>query len=92
MSTDIKFAKRFERYLDYNFFEHQIHWFSIFNSFMMVIFLTVRAKRPSGHGLARGYGWDRHSMYLLARNCASHSRLPSLAGPRLNDPDEDAAE
>ena len=27
------------RYLDYNFFEHQIHWFSIFNSFMMVIFL-----------------------------------------------------
>ncbi len=21
------------------FFEHQIHWFSIFNSFMMVIFL-----------------------------------------------------
>lgn len=38
--TDIKFSKRFERYLDYNFFEHQIHWFSIFNSFMMVIFLT----------------------------------------------------
>ena len=38
--SDIAFAKRFERYLDYNFFEHQIHWFSIFNSFMMVIFLT----------------------------------------------------
>jgi hypothetical protein len=38
--TAIKFGKRFERYLDYNFFEHQIHWFSIFNSFMMVIFLT----------------------------------------------------
>mmetsp|Transcript_55275 Transcript_55275/g.152191 ORF Transcript_55275/g.152191 Transcript_55275/m.152191 type:complete len:481 (+) Transcript_55275:635-2077(+) len=33
------FARRFDRYLDYNFFEHQIHWFSIFNSFMMVIFL-----------------------------------------------------
>eukprot|EP00613_Pedinella_sp_CCMP2098_P073348 CAMPEP_0171905706 /NCGR_PEP_ID=MMETSP0993-20121228/5382_1 /TAXON_ID=483369 /ORGANISM="non described non described, Strain CCMP2098" /LENGTH=599 /DNA_ID=CAMNT_0012537261 /DNA_START=22 /DNA_END=1821 /DNA_ORIENTATION=+ len=33
------FEGRFERYLDYNFFEHQIHWFSIFNSFMMVIFL-----------------------------------------------------
>ncbi len=28
-----------DSYLDYNFFEHQIHWFSIFNSFMMVIFL-----------------------------------------------------
>ena len=26
-------------YLDNEFFEHQIHWFSIFNSFMMVIFL-----------------------------------------------------
>jgi transmembrane 9 superfamily protein 3 len=39
-ASTIPFAKRFERYLDYNFFEHQIHWFSIFNSFMMVIFLT----------------------------------------------------
>jgi len=38
-ATDKPFAKRFERYLDNNFFEHQIHWFSIFNSFMMVIFL-----------------------------------------------------
>ena len=26
-------------YLEYSFFEHQIHWFSIFNSFMMVLFL-----------------------------------------------------
>jgi transmembrane 9 superfamily protein 3 len=67
------FHRRFDRYLDYDFFEHQvrgaveraaappppdprlsgsapaplgvprlaqIHWFSIFNSFMMVIFLT----------------------------------------------------
>ncbi|CAM9399575.1 unnamed protein product, partial [Phaeothamnion confervicola] len=33
------FNDRFDRYLDYSFFEHQIHWFSIFNSFMMVIFL-----------------------------------------------------
>jgi transmembrane 9 superfamily protein 3 len=40
LPTETKFGKRFERYLDYNFFEHQIHWFSIFNSFMMVIFLT----------------------------------------------------
>jgi transmembrane 9 superfamily protein 3 len=33
------FASRFDRYLDNNFFEHQIHWFSLFNSFMMVVFL-----------------------------------------------------
>ncbi|KAF2293867.1 hypothetical protein GH714_005274 [Hevea brasiliensis] len=40
ISTNITFARRFDVYLDYPFFEHQIHWFSIFNSFMMVIFLT----------------------------------------------------
>lgn len=37
---DLSFERRFERYLDSNFFEHQIHWFSVFNSFMMVIFLV----------------------------------------------------
>ncbi|CAL5438900.1 unnamed protein product [Camellia sinensis] len=37
---NVTFARRFDIYLDYPFFEHQIHWFSIFNSFMMVIFLT----------------------------------------------------
>lgn len=33
------FEERFNRYLEYDFFEHKIHMFSIFNSFMMVIFL-----------------------------------------------------
>jgi len=37
--TTKTFEDRFHRYLDFNFFEHQIHWFSIFNSFMMVVFL-----------------------------------------------------
>jgi len=37
--TSKEFESRFDRYLDFDFFEHQIHWFSIFNSFMMVIFL-----------------------------------------------------
>ena len=36
---DIDFDDRFQRYLDYSFFENQIHWFSVFNSFMMVVFL-----------------------------------------------------
>ncbi len=27
------------RYLDFDFFEHQIHWFSVFNSSMLVVFL-----------------------------------------------------
>jgi transmembrane 9 superfamily protein 3 len=34
-----QFESRFNRYLEYDFFEHKIHWFSVFNSFMMVIFL-----------------------------------------------------
>lgn len=38
--SDVQFDKRFERYLDPSFFQHRIHWFSIFNSFMMVIFLV----------------------------------------------------
>lgn len=38
--TNTLFEDRFDKYLDDSFFEHQIHWFSIFNSFMMVIFLT----------------------------------------------------
>ncbi|XP_068245606.1 transmembrane 9 superfamily member 3-like [Palaemon carinicauda] len=38
--SGIKFEDRFDKYLDPNFFQHRIHWFSIFNSFMMVIFLV----------------------------------------------------
>jgi transmembrane 9 superfamily protein 3 len=37
--TTKPFESRFNRYLEYDFFEHKIHWFSVFNSFMMVIFL-----------------------------------------------------
>ena len=38
--TSVRFEDRFDKYLDPNFFQHRIHWFSIFNSFMMVIFLV----------------------------------------------------
>ncbi|ROT77024.1 hypothetical protein C7M84_004353 [Penaeus vannamei] len=38
--SGVKFEDRFDKYLDPNFFQHRIHWFSIFNSFMMVIFLV----------------------------------------------------
>ncbi|GAB2257793.1 hypothetical protein Droror1_Dr00013953 [Drosera rotundifolia] len=38
--TNVTFARRFDVYLDYPFFEHQIHLFSVINSFMMVIFLA----------------------------------------------------
>lgn len=39
-ASEVKFEDRFDKYLDPNFFQHRIHWFSIFNSFMMVIFLV----------------------------------------------------
>lgn len=38
--SEIAFEDRYEKYLDHQFFQHRIHWFSIFNSFMMVIFLV----------------------------------------------------
>jgi len=37
--TELKYANRFERYLDEAFFAHTIHWFSLLNSGMMVLFL-----------------------------------------------------
>lgn len=37
--TTKPFHSRFDKYLDDPFFKHHIHWFSIFNSFMMVLFL-----------------------------------------------------
>lgn len=39
-SSAVKYSKRFDVYLDNQFFGHQIHWFSIFNSLMMVVFLV----------------------------------------------------
>jgi len=38
--STIVYTNRYEKYLDPGFFQHRIHWFSIFNSFMMVIFLV----------------------------------------------------
>ena len=40
VQTNKSFKKRFEKYLENDFFEHQIHWFSVFNSLMMVLFLA----------------------------------------------------
>lgn len=40
VQSSIPYEKRFDRYLEYNFFESQIHWFSVFNSFMIVVFLA----------------------------------------------------
>jgi transmembrane 9 superfamily protein 3 len=39
VETTEQFHSRFDRYLDHEFFKHPIHWFSLFNAFMMVLFL-----------------------------------------------------
>ncbi|VDO10669.1 unnamed protein product [Rodentolepis nana] len=39
--STLPFDKRSDVYLDTGFYVHRIHWFSIFNSFMMVIFLVL---------------------------------------------------
>ncbi|KAG2219379.1 hypothetical protein INT45_006087 [Circinella minor] len=38
--TTVSFEDRFQRLLEIDFFEHKVHWLSIFSSFMMVLFLT----------------------------------------------------
>lgn len=37
----VKFEERFDRFQETGFFEHNIHWFSIVNSFMMVLALLA---------------------------------------------------
>lgn len=44
--SGVPFEKRFDKYLDPSFFQHRIHWFSIFNSFsehylINLIFITL---------------------------------------------------
>ncbi|KAI9266009.1 hypothetical protein BY458DRAFT_512830 [Sporodiniella umbellata] len=38
--TSIQFEDRFNSLLEADFFEHKVHWLSIFSSFMLVLFLT----------------------------------------------------
>eukprot|EP00906_Rhabdomonas_costata_P000764 RCo001006 len=39
--SPLKYEQRFRRYLENEFFEHKIHWFSIVNSFMLVVLLAA---------------------------------------------------
>ena len=40
LTSSIDYNNRFQRYLEYNFFEYRIHWFSVLNSFLIVVFLA----------------------------------------------------
>jgi transmembrane 9 superfamily member 3 len=41
--SDVKFEHRMDKLLDAAFFENSVHWFSVFNSFMLVVFLVGMA-------------------------------------------------
>lgn len=57
--SKVEYAKRYEKYLDPSFFQHRIHWFSIFNSFMMVLFLVGLVSMILMRTLRKDY--DRYS-------------------------------
>ncbi|EGF79420.1 hypothetical protein BATDEDRAFT_25752 [Batrachochytrium dendrobatidis JAM81] len=81
--SNITFDARFEQYLESSFFEHKIHWFSIINSFMMVIFLVgvvIVILMRTDRDLGDEYGWKlvhgdvfrapRHLTFFSALNGA----------------------
>jgi transmembrane 9 superfamily protein 3 len=73
--TNKSFDDRFNRYLEYDFFEHQIHWFSVFNSFMMVIFLCgivalilMRTLKNDFARYAKGEDADLEGMQVIGED------------------------
>mmetsp|Transcript_27283 Transcript_27283/g.56526 ORF Transcript_27283/g.56526 Transcript_27283/m.56526 type:complete len:695 (-) Transcript_27283:340-2424(-) len=78
--TSEEFHSRFDRYLDHAFFKHQIHWFSIFNSFMMVLFLMGLVALILLRTLRKDY----------ARYALSHGRRDVEMASGGADDDDDA--
>ncbi|KAG8089374.1 hypothetical protein GUJ93_ZPchr0011g28168 [Zizania palustris] len=89
VQTNVVFARRFEVYLDYPFFEHQIHWFSIFNSFMMVIFLTglvsMILMRTLRNDYAK-YAREDDDLELLERDVSEESGWKLVHGDVFRPP------
>ncbi|KAI5084201.1 hypothetical protein GOP47_0000370 [Adiantum capillus-veneris] len=87
--TNVPFARRFDAYLDYPFFEHQIHWFSIFNSFMMVIFLTglvsMILMRTLRHDYAK-YAREEDDLETLERDVSEESGWKLVHGDVFRSP------
>ena len=77
--TTTPFHSRFDRYLDHAFFKHQIHWFSIFNSFMMVLFLMGLVALILLRTLRKDY----------ARYAISHGGQRDVEADGDDDDDED---
>lgn len=80
--TSRAYHTRFDRYLDNDFFKHQIHWFSICNSFMMVLFLSGLVALILLRALKRDYARYTHNELSLEDGELSENgeRTPILEG------------
>lgn len=90
VESEIDFDDRFQRYLDYSFFEHQIHWFSVFNSFMMVVFLlglvSMILLRTLRKDYARYTVKDREDLESLERDMNEETGWKLVHGDVFRSP------
>lgn len=87
--TDTSFNNRFDVYLDDSFFEQQIHWFSIFNSLVMVIFLAGLVSKILMRTLCHEDGKDTHDdsdLGLLEKEISELSGWKILHGDVFRSP------
>lgn len=78
--SSVPFERRFDRYLEYNFFESQIHWFSIFNSFMIVVFLAglvalIMMRTLSMDYIKYAQDYDESSLEMTVREDTGWKRV-----------------
>ena len=82
-NTSKSFLTRYEVYQDKDFFEHHIHWFALFNAFMMVIFLSglvaMIMMRVLRSDYAR-YNRDEDDLDMLERDVSDESGWKLLHG------------
>ncbi|XP_059299430.1 transmembrane 9 superfamily member 1-like isoform X2 [Lycium ferocissimum] len=87
--TNVSYAERFNVYLNYNFFENEIHWFSVVNSIMMVIFLTglvsMTLMRTLRNDYAK-YARENDDMETLERDVIEESGWKLVHGDVFRPP------
>ena len=86
MQTEVSFADRFSSYLDPGFFENNIHWFSIINSFVMVVLLCALVLLILYRTVSKDY--DRYnSQEIEANEFAETKGWKQVAGDAFKAPE-----
>lgn len=83
VETTEEFHSRFDRYLDHDFFKHPIHWFSVFNSFMMVLFLMGLVALILLRTLKKDYA--RYGLYDLEDGDMDDDEKEALVHDKIED-------